>query len=375
MAKMLTGLFAATMATVGIQVVQSPSKPTPPVEAKDRRSAPSKIPTRESKAGMAIELGTYYFPGWHRDRFFNNRDTWAPIKPYIERRPLKGWYDDTKLSVLMKQANEMSDAGINFVVFDWYFENGRVQADKPLRNFLGLRGSAPRAALMWARHGNSPPTKVEEWRSIVKIWIDYAKSPKFYRIDGHPVVMIFDTGRMAREATLAGGSLNEWLSIANSAAKKHGLLSFYFVAGVWNDTDTTIASLPGTGFRALTSYNFKRRSAGHPEVHGYDEMDRLYQTIWPGLVSNAAKLPVILPLTTGWDRRPWGGSSDPRTDASVATPDQFTNHLQSARTLMQRTGVRRAVICCWNEYGEGSLLEPNMGQGTANLNAVKAVFK
>ncbi len=38
--------------------------------------------------------------------------------------------------------------------------------------------------------------------------------------------------------------------------------------------------------------------------------------------------------------------------------------------LTHRTGV----ICCWNEFGEGSIIEPTRQGGFARLEQIRAVF-
>ena len=52
-------------------------------------------------------------------------------------------------------------------------------------------------------------------------------------------------------------------------------------------------------------------------------------------------------------------------------------HLLAARqfmdanpTLTRRTGV----ICCWNEFGEGSFIEPTKVDGLKYLEQIRAVF-
>ncbi|HEX7857254.1 MAG TPA: glycoside hydrolase family 99-like domain-containing protein [Sphingobium sp.] len=323
----------------------------------------------------APEVGTYYFPGWHPDPLTGNKDNWIPIRAFPDREPQRGWYNDSDPQVLQSQADEMKAAGINFVVFDWYFEKGGVRAAAPLDNYLKLPEGVPHASILWARHGSSPPNTTAEWQDVIKLWVGYAKSPNFYRIDGQPVVMVFDTGRMVREATQAGSDIGSWVAMAQDAAHKAGLPPFYFVAGVWNGQDPTIAIAAKAGFKSITSYNYSRAPGDARAAHGYAERDDAYRRVWIRMIDNRSGLPAILPLTAGWDRRAWGGSEDKLADTSEPSGDQFRDHLTAARSFMTEKGVSRAVICCWNEYGEGSVIEPTKALGDAKLKAIHDILK
>jgi hypothetical protein len=84
-----------------------------------------------------------------------------------------------------------------------------------------------------------------------------------------------------------------------------------------------------------------------------------------------------VPVTSGWDKRPWGGSPDKMHDQSYSTPREFKEHLESARSVLNRfpgETLRTVVICCWNEFGEGSYIEPTEKWGFQYLQQVKNVF-
>ena len=98
---------------------------------------------------------------------------------------------------------------------------------------------------------------------------------------------------------------------------------------------------------------------------------------WRWILDHSA-LPYFPPMTSGWDSRPWGGSKEDRLhDDSVGTADEFEAHLRAAKALMdghpgqtKKTGI----ICCWNEFGEGSYIEPTQRDGFGFLERVRRVF-
>ena len=63
-----------------------------------------------------------------------------------------------------------------------------------------------------------------------------------------------------------------------------------------------------------------------------------------------------------------GSSKDSEHDNSVSTPESFEAHLRTARDVMDTHPVKTlkmGVICCWNEFGEGSYIEPQRNGSSA----------
>ena len=58
----------------------------------------------------------------------------------------------------------------------------------------------------------------------------------------------------------------------------------------------------------------------------------------------------------------------------MSTPATFTQHLKAAKAYLdqypQKTR-RTLVICAWNEFGEGSYIEPTRLAGKAYLEAIQ----
>ena len=110
--------------------------------------------------------------------------------------------------------------------------------------------------------------------------------------------------------------------------------------------------------------------------HSYPELDKAYQEHWSRFIAKG-NLPTIVPMTSGWDKRPWGGSKDSLHDLSVSNATQFEAHLNAAKAAMDTAkpgSPKMGVICCWNEFGEGSYIEPTKKDGFSYLEKVKKVF-
>ena len=87
----------------------------------------------------------------------------------------------------------------------------------------------------------------------------------------------------------------------------------------------------------------------------------------------------------GWDPSPrcdlkseWGNFGYPFTNTiGNNTPENFRKALQMTKDklLSDPNGARIMNINCWNEWTEGSYLEPDTKNKFGYLEAVKEVFK
>jgi hypothetical protein len=319
------------------------------------------------------DISVYYYPGWHTTvgRPLAVKSPWDPILAYSDRRPLLGWYKGDNAGVVARQMSWMCDYGIDNVVFDWYFDRDHTRLEEPLRAYLAATGRQPKFSLLWANH--SQPTTSREWDNMIAFWADnYLSDPRFYSIDGRKVIFIFSLQKLSDDAQRDGGSLAAWLQRARDTVRARGLGDLYFVGGV-KGADKVLQMATASGVDALSAYNYPAGPGDKVAAHGYQQLDSAYRRQWSWL-SRSGQSPLIVPMTAGWDRRPWGGSPDPARDNSMATRQEFRDHLAAARAARDGSGVRRGVICCWNEYGEGSVIEPTRRRKFEMLEEIKRAF-
>lgn len=317
------------------------------------------------------KIGVYYFPGW---RNFQTGaaypEPWKKIQPFAEREPLLGWYDDGAASILEQQTGWMRDYGIDFVIFDWYWNGSNPQLNHSIDSFISIKNNKPvDFTILWANHSNIPRNK-KEFTLMVWYWITkYFSNPDYLRIDGKPVVFIFSHDNLLKSARLLRMTVPGLLGLAEEMARNAGLSGIYFVGSTHWEED-----FKASGYSAISNYNYHGLDK---ESESYEELDFEYRKIW-NKVGTQGVIPYFVPMTQGWDRRPWGGSRNPKHDNSKSTPATFEKHLIAAKKFMdlhpsqtEKTGV----ICCWNEYGEGSVIEPTKFWGFKFLDAVNKTFK
>lgn len=330
------------------------------------------------------KIGVFYFSGWKANQVGNAYAApWEPIKPYPERKPLLGWYAEDDPGVMSAQLKWMRNSGIDFVVFDmlWgadsrpYLAHG-VNAYLTAEDRHGVEFS-----VLWANH-TTYVFSLAQFEDLFRFWAErYFFRRDYLKVDGKPVVFLFSADTFRKNAENIGMTSESLTAHANKIARDAGLPGVHFVGGIGGNHGNGFDYSGASGFAGFSAYNFHGPATysyapGRQVSHSYAELDAGYQDHWNWMLRNASGL-YIVPMTSGWDKRPWRGSSDPGHDDSQSTPEGFERHLMAAKWVIEGNRERTrgmGVICCWNEFGEGSYIEPTTMDGFAYLEKIKNVF-
>lgn len=328
-------------------------------------------------------IGVHYFPGWKDNQLGAAYPIpWDKIKPYPEREPALGWYAEGDVNVMSKHLEWMGQNGIDYVVFNWFW--GRD--NKPvLTHALNAYLQAPdkkgvQLAIMWANHTTYIFSK-QQFEAMFRFWAQrYMFREDYLKVDGKPVVFIFSADVLNKNAAAIGMKSASLIAMADGIFKEAGLAGVQFIGGA-GGAQPGFNYTAAAGYAGFSAYNFhgaalKRFAGGRQMSHSYTELDEGYRDHWNWFLTKADGL-YVLPMTSGWDKRPWGGSKDAAHDNSMGTPAQFEAHLREAKRVMDANPdktKRVGVICCWNEFGEGSYIEPTKKDGFSYLEKVKKVF-
>lgn len=349
-------------------------------------SAAKTVSSTASQAqGPEYNIGVYYFGGWKDNQMGASSPTpWVALRRYPDREPLLGYYAEDASGIMSQQLKWMNQAGIDFVVFNWYWaRHNAPMLDHAVKAYLAVPNKpAVKFAVQWSNHTETNFSR-DQLDAMFKYWVtNYFKRPEYQLYNGKPVVYIFSAPTWARNATAIGMTSAQLINRLNDAAKAAGLPGVSVIGGLWGGDKTQDYSV-GTGFAATTLYNYHSPAsiALQPTRSGnysrsYAELHQSYANQWDWMIKNT-KLNYIVPMTSGWDNRPWGGSKDPLHDDSRSLPAEFALHLQAAKAFMETNAARTqrtGVVCCWNEFGEGSFIEPTKADGTKYLDQVRAVF-
>lgn len=330
-------------------------------------------------------IGSYYFPGWSSNqRGSHFKEPWRVIEPFPERQPRAGWYADTDPSVLRRQADDMRDGGLDFVVFDSYWDQQGAFLAHAAHAYRKIwKQGDPLYALMWANHFKwvGGQRGVE---AMLGAWIqDFMSKPGYLHVNGKPVLFVFSIEFFEKNAREIGIPVEALGELVQKKAREAGLPGVFMVGGAPALAHWVRAVAPRAGFSAITAYNYHFGYSGEAKSQSaapsdFSDLAANYRQNWQWLVKQS-DLPYIVPMTSGWDKTPWlERAKGQRTYQAIAKPEEFGRHLQEARELMDRhpdKTLRMGIICCWNEFGEGSYIEPTRAHGSQVLDQVRRVFK
>jgi len=326
---------------------------------------PSSYPPEPKIAKGDWEVGVYYFPGWP------SASNWLPVKNW-GRKPLLGYYREGSPEVMDWQIKWSLEHGITFFIFDWYWVQGNRMLEHALHDaFLKSRyGKLMKFSLLWANHNPPNTSSLPDLLNLTRFCIDnYFCLPNYLRIDDKPTIFIFTPRQLTDDLGVEG--VKEAFAQMRALCKQEGLNGL-FIIGCMHDSDWDLQVMKEEGYDAVSGYNYPWAGAGPDDKRvPYDEMLQGLLRIWEGIVDKGYDY--IVPTTPGWDPRPWHGSN---TLVRInTTPSSFEKMLLMAKDFGERNNLRKMVIIeAWNEWGEGSYIEPSREWGFAYLDAIRNVF-
>ncbi len=316
------------------------------------------------------EVGVYYFPGW------KSWGQWRPIFPFLERKPVLGWYREGDPEVADWHIKWAVEHGITFFAYDWYWVQGARQLEHALHDgYMKARyRRLLKFCLLWANHNPPKTSSLEDCIAVTRFWIaNYFRLPEYFTIDGKPVVIIFSPHRLTED--LGSEGVGKAFDAMRQECVNHGLKGLYLVACVWDAGQAQRAAMEG--YDAVTAYNWPTLGMKPEEKWSpFDALIDAYHRNWEH-IAESSPTPLIVPICGGWDSRPW--HEDNAVVRFGRNPENFKRHLQDAKAfldkfVLQRKALPIAIIEAWNEWGEGSYIEPHAEFGFGYLDAVREVF-
>lgn len=370
-----------------------------------------------------ITVACYYFGNYHPGdprNTANKGPDWSEWELVKEARPrfpghaqpkvpLWGYADESDPVAMAQKIDAAADHGVDAFIFDWYYYNDGPFLDRPIdRGFLGAENNARlKFAFMWANHdwleiqpyrrgteqkllypGAVTPETFD--RICDHVITSYFQHPSYWRIDGRPYFSFYDLTKLLAsfgDVQSTRAALDKFRAKAVAA----GLPGVHLNAVVWGQPilpgeqkPTDSAQLvKDLGFDSVTSYVWIHHVTLPQLQTDYNEVRDGYLRYWSD-AERKFDVPYYPNVTMGWDSSPrahqddeFGNFGYPFTNTiSGNTPERFKEALERTkrRLLSKPDGPRILNINCWNEWTEGSYLEPDTTHGMRYLEAVRDVF-
>jgi hypothetical protein len=378
------------------------------------------ILTATALCGQAVhaapyEVAAYYFPNYHADprneaRYGGGWNEWtlmraaAPRFPGHEQPkvPAWGYEDESQPEVMAKKIAAAADHGVTAWIFDWYWYDNKPFLEKCLNEGFLKAANRQRLkfALMWANHTwldifpakagvpsktlYAGPVSREVFDHLTDHVVhDYFSQPNYWKIDGKPYFSLYETKTFIDG--LGGlAQAREALRQFRGKVRKAGLPGLHLNAVGWGD-QVTPEWIKALGIDSVTSYCWCHHLAmADCPTTAYSAFAEHSAKVWRELKKRWL-VPYYPNVSMGWDSSPRTTQSDPLknqgypyTNVLVGnTPAEFQKALQRAKAFLDADpqGPRIITINAWNEWTEGSYLEPDTVHGLGYLDAIRAVFQ
>ena len=350
-----------------------------------------------SKHKTDIKTIAFYLPQYHtfpeNDKWWGKGFTeWTNTKKalprfaghYQPRIPHKdiGYYKLDNVKTIEKQVKLARSHGIYGFAFYYYWFSGKRLMEKPIDLFLKSKIDFP-FCLYWANENwtrtwdglekevlMKQNYKENEYKDFILDLKKYVTDPRYIKIDNKPVIMVYRPSVIPNFKKL----VLKW----KEYAEKCGIGPIYVIA-TRNITDKTpdyidvVDAENDFAPHGLGSFDKSATFIDSPYVFNYrkvvEDSEPIYRKFTP-------PKPFYYSCTMGWDN-----SARKSKDYAIYYNYSLKSFYDWLRIVVEETRRRNKeenrylFINAWNEWAEGTYLEPDQKYGYANINTLsKAIF-
>lgn len=373
---------------------------------------------------MKARVIAYYLPQFHpteiNDKYWGKGFTeWTNVtkaKPlykghYQPQIPADlGFYDLRLPQVRQAQADMAKEYGVEgFMYWNYWFGRGKKVLEMPIEELMKTGKPDYPFCIGWANHDWSNKTwqksgrftedivflkqeylGEEDYKDYFYYCLPMFKDHRYITVDEKPLFYVFDPDSCP--------DMSKFISLWRNLAKINGLKGIHFVAradsvgkasvvnkkNYLNEIKERYDSYIKIGFDAVSSMNFRRAeilATGYPKklyraikrkIWGYALNSHDYMKMTENYYTAEDELEYVYPqITPRKDKTPRAGKNALIYKGS--TPEKFRKAIKMALQKIENKDFEHKILFLnsWNEWGEGSYMEPDIVFGHQYLDVLK----
>lgn len=310
------------------------------------------------------------------------------LEHYQPRIPGELGYYDLRIKTVMKRQAELAQMyGIYGFSFYYYWFNGERLLEQPLEMFLMNKDITIPFSLCWANENWTKkfdgtnedilikqPDTVESYKKVIHDMIRFFKDERYIEIDGKKMITVYRPSLMPKIREV----LNYWRTVALN----QGVGELYIIAVKENMVDVdwlkegydALSEFhPGTVYTQCIKINDQINSIRKDfegEVFSYEELvknKKYFNYSLPKLYR------AVMPMWDNTARRNNKGMIF--QGASPVLYKEWLKDVIKENIEKKNIDANLVFINAWNEWGEGTYLEPDRFYGYAYLEATKEAIE
>lgn len=307
------------------------------------------------------------------------------VQPMI---PLNNnYYDLSKPETLAWQAELARRYGVEGFVYYHYWYSGRHLLEKPCEVLLQHPEIQISYCFCWANHtwtrawdGKNHEILIEqtygnkdEWEEHFQYLLPFFRDTRYIRINDRPVLFIYNAGGITKG--------NERLDYWNKRLAAEGIPELYVVEYLSTFNPRPALKKSAAVYEDEPNYScrfgishvnkLKRLVCKKFKLTDYQSYDSLWQLNLKKHKTYNGRA-IIHGGFPRWDNSPRKGKNS--RVIRGASPEKFKGYLRRLNEVQRKDAAGILLLNAWNEWGEGTMLEPTVQDGYGYLEAIKEVF-
>ena len=296
----------------------------------------------------------------------------------------ENYYNLLDESTLKWQANLAKEYGIHGFCFYHYWFNGKKLLEKPLEKILDLKDIDTNYCFSWA---NEPWTRAwdgknrevlmpqeyggeEEWKEHFYYLLKFFQDRRYIKKDGKPVFLIYRTNNIP--------NCEEMVEYWNKLARENGFKGIYVIETMNSFQKKPFLNSSEAVVEFEPMYTMRHGLPLYVQATRYIKkklgiLDRInFDVVWNRILrrqKNYGKKK-YLGAFVNWDNTARKGKKG--LVIAGGTPLKFKKNLKNQ---IEKSKQEFIFINAWNEWAEGTYLEPDTKNGYQYLEIIREVMK